>query len=986
MSDQAEQLERLKAALADRYRLERELGRGGMATVYLAEDLKHHREIAIKVLNPELTQSVGADRFLREIQIAARLTHPNILMLIDSGEADGFLYYVMPYVAGESLRARLNREPQIPIGDALQITHEIADALELAHREGVVHRDIKPENILIESGRAIVTDFGVARAVTVAGGEKLTATGVAVGTPHYMSPEQATGSGPIDGRSDIYALGCLLYEMLGGEPPFTGPSAQAILARHAVDPVPNLRTLRTTVPEGLVKAIERALNKSPADRFASAADFSDALHIAATAPVVKKRRRTVPRTAALVFTGLAAVAAAASLVISRSEESSPVTIAPTRIAVFPFRVRGGADLEYLQEGLMDLVSDALDGAGDLRRVDPYALTADLKRAAVTIVGRDDANASAARFGAGHYVLGSAIDLGEQIRVSASLYALDGGPDPLTRSVTDGTPETVAALVEQLAAELITRLPAGAGVRLEDVRTVRTANYTALKAYLEGEALWRRGWPDSALIPLRRAVEADSTFALAWYRLSVAEGFGSWTRAAAAIEQAMQYRDRLSVRDQLLVELQYARRHGDGKRIEELGQEVTRLYPDHVEGWWGLGRGRVFYSWQVGKPFAAARAPLERALALEPDHPGAAWHAMFVAAIDRRHAEAASLLARAMRGGGANYYRASLPGILAYAQGDTSALADLTAELARRNSDVILGAAHMLIGFSDSMEAGIRLARLVFDEGRPEADRVHAHMQFAHFELARGRWEQAKNEFAAAARWAPDRAFVYQAWRAAMPFLKVPEAELSRLRDSLQIWPVPTDIPYARVPDALLPHIKHYLLGLVSARLGASDEAVRHAAALEQATSPPDPNGLRRDLALEIRALAATETGRFQEALSIIEGMELRTSALQDQFSPFNRRPLGRYLRAELLFAAGRNEEALGWHAAWHSWSFTPEGVWRSPAHRTMGKIAERLGEFETARRHYAAFIARWRDADPRLQPEVDAVKQRLNDLASERRR
>jgi eukaryotic-like serine/threonine-protein kinase len=268
--------DRLQAALAERYGIERELGHGGMANVYLAKDLKHPRSVALKVLKPELASSLGTDRFLREIEIAAGLTHPHILPLYDSGEADSLLYYAMPHV-GESLRDRLIRERQIPIDDALRITREVADALEYAHSRDVVHRDIKPENILFQAGHAVVSDFGIARAITVAAEGRKTGTGIGVGTPGYMSPEQAEGIDELDGRSDLYSLGCVLYEMLAGDPPFTGWSAQAVLARQVVDAVPRLRTVRDTVPEWLEQALLRALAKSPADRYATAAEFVAAL-------------------------------------------------------------------------------------------------------------------------------------------------------------------------------------------------------------------------------------------------------------------------------------------------------------------------------------------------------------------------------------------------------------------------------------------------------------------------------------------------------------------------------------------------------------------------------------------------------------------------------------------------------------------------------------------------------------------------------------
>ncbi len=292
-----EPLERLNAALAGRYALAHELGSGGMATVYLADDLKHHRPVAVKVLRPELASVLGPERFLREVEIAARLNHPHILALYDSGEADGFLFYVMPYVKGESLRHRLEREQQLPIDEALGITRQIASALDHAHAQDVIHRDVKPENILLYEGEAMVADFGIALATSAAAGERLTQTGLAVGTPEYMSPEQSVGERALDARSDVYSLACVLYEILAGEPPYTGRTAQAVIAKRLTDPVPAVRRLRTTVPAAVEQALMKALAKTPADRFASTGAFAEAL--TAPAPV-----RSPPSVAVLPFLNL----------------------------------------------------------------------------------------------------------------------------------------------------------------------------------------------------------------------------------------------------------------------------------------------------------------------------------------------------------------------------------------------------------------------------------------------------------------------------------------------------------------------------------------------------------------------------------------------------------------------------------------------------------------------------------------------------------
>jgi len=273
----SETLTAFRSELAEKYRLERELGQGGMAIVYLAHDLVNDRLVALKVLNPELAATLGAERFLREIEVGRTLQHPNIVGVLDSGEADGRLFYTMPFVEGASLRDRLDREKQLSIDDALDLTKQIAEALAYAHSKNVIHRDIKPENILLAEGRALVADFGIARAVSVAGGERLTRTGMAVGTPTYMSPEQAMGSKDVTPESDVYSLACMVYEMLAGQPPFTGPTAMALLARHSLDNVPSLKIVRGTVPDAVEDAIVRAMAKVPADRFRSAIDFANAL-------------------------------------------------------------------------------------------------------------------------------------------------------------------------------------------------------------------------------------------------------------------------------------------------------------------------------------------------------------------------------------------------------------------------------------------------------------------------------------------------------------------------------------------------------------------------------------------------------------------------------------------------------------------------------------------------------------------------------------
>ncbi len=332
---------RLNAALSGRYTIERELGEGGMATVYLADDLKHERKVALKVLKPELAAVVGADRFLAEIKTTANLQHPNILPLFDSGEADTFLFYVMPYVEGETLKDRLDREHQLPVDDAVRIASDVAEALQAAHDQGVIHRDIKPANILLSKGRPLVSDFGIALALGAAGAGRLTETGLSLGTPHYMSPEQATGDLSVGAATDVYALGCVLYEMLVGEPPYTGSTPQAILGKIIMGELTSAKNQRESVPANVDAAIRKSLEKVPADRFRGAQDFARALvdptfrqdEVAATIAAASPTRwRSIAGAAVVVAVLATGAAATMALRLPDSEAPRPVRVTVASIA------------------------------------------------------------------------------------------------------------------------------------------------------------------------------------------------------------------------------------------------------------------------------------------------------------------------------------------------------------------------------------------------------------------------------------------------------------------------------------------------------------------------------------------------------------------------------------------------------------------------------------------------------------------------------
>jgi serine/threonine-protein kinase len=548
-------LAQLQSALADRYTIERELGAGGMATVYLAEDLRHNRKVAVKVLRPELAASLGTERFLREIRTTAQLTHPHILPLHDSGDAGGFLYYTMPFVEGESLRDRLSREKQLPLDDALQIVIEVADALAYAHAHAVMHRDIKPENILLQGGHAVVADFGIAKAIAAAGSERLTETGLAVGTPQYMSPEQASGEADLDGRSDLYSLGCVLYEMLAGEPPFTGRSAQAVVAKRLSTPAPRISILRDRVPAHVEEALDTALARAPADRFATTSQFAEALRGGTTSSGVPVLMATRPRRIAAAVASLLILSAAGWLGVrllrppaaSASLAHRPFTIVAELDGTAPADVRAAAH---------NLIISSLDESGVLASLPDEQIKQGLSLAGkpeTTRLTLTTARELAVRGGIRTVVAGTVDEVGQTYHVAVRVLDADSGvvvaaKSDVARGKDDLIP-TLDSVVRAVRGDLGEHRAAIAANRPLD--QVATPSFAAYQRLRRANELILAGENGAATAALKDALALDPDFAVAWIVLSVALYHrGSTDSAAAALDEALARPKRMTEQQRL----------------------------------------------------------------------------------------------------------------------------------------------------------------------------------------------------------------------------------------------------------------------------------------------------------------------------------------------------------------------------------------------------------------------------------------------------
>jgi len=1018
---------RASELLADRYRITRELGRGGMATVYLARDLRHSRDVAVKVVRAELSAALGGGRFLREIEIVAALRHPHIVPLYDSGDADGVLYYVMPYEAGHSLRERLAREGPLPINDALVILRDVCDALAHAHRHGIVHRDVKPDNVLLAGRHAMVTDFGVAKAISAAGSADrreadgrpknvlLTTAGVSLGTPAYMAPEQVAADPRIDHRADIYAFGALAYELLAGNPPFQGEEPQLVLAAHLTEQPADVATHRPDVPAALARVVMRCLEKRPADRWQTTDELLSRLErvLAANAdaePFVPTHRESAPsaerraisrvpwRRVGVVAAGITVVGTGIAFAVDRMRRSvdDAPPLDPSRIVVVPFRLSGmDSSQRNLGESVADLLSARLNGEGVPSAVDSRTVIGAWNRVRADQAGTsDDARRVARMLGAGEMLSGTIVGIpGNRVTITANAVATATGTAAYPAAIVTGHVDSLAAVLD----DIVTRLAARTARVSEETLASLTNSPLALRAYLRGRVEYRRGREDEAIRQFARAVELDSTFAQAALDLAIAAGqpvamrtrFGATEnlttyfalghrnpgtqsehqRIADAIESAWTYRDKLGPRDRPLAE---ALRGGGNPEqntarvmIDALQQAVA-TGSDRAETQYLLG---ALLLWQgraveIVDSRSRAAAAFNSALALDPGYVAPLAGLVDLAAFDRDTAALREAARRYLASDSTGPSAEYVRWRVAAERGDSAQLAAIRSRFDSLSSSTLQRIAHA------SMSTGLDLAdaeRAISIVVGRASDRVERRIVLAAaymLALNRGR-PRAAAELLRRRTLEQDDLLSTWTWATMAALFWEGDSSLATSVVQTRSAMIARDT----MPDRLGKAAPELQLSRNVSQQALWDfmhgDTARAATAVRWLRKHGHPLGAQF---VEMLLAAQARSPNANQLLARID------SVTREGCCTVNIVNWANLVLARAYEMAGRDRDAL---------RAVRRGIWRFPPQllstflREEGRLAAKVGERDEAIRAYRHYLVLRSDPEPALRPAVDSVRAEL---------
>jgi len=986
--------ERLENSLGDVFAIERELGGGGMSRVFLARERALDRQVVVKVLHPELA-GVNVDRFRREIQVVAQLQHPHIVPVLAAGEANGILYFTMPYIDGESLRAWLLRESRLSIDDAVRVLHDVADALAYAHERGLVHRDIKPDNVLVSRRHAMVTDFGVAKALFAAArsgaedrdagstGVTTTGNGLAIGTPAYMAPEQAAADPATDHRADIYAFGVLAYELLAGRAPFAGRPPSEILAAHITELPQPIETVRADVPPPLAAIVMSCLAKRPIDRPQTAADVRSAIEALATpgagtviGPAV--RRRQSARRAVGLTVAAALMLVAAAVAFSRRAPANPPTD-ENLVAVAPFRIASTDEsLKYLREGMLDLLSAKLTGSSGPRSADPRSLLTAWRRAA----GADSADLTRARaldvaetLGAGQLLIGDVTGDSSRITLRAVLVRVaDGRARPPAQ--VEGDPDSLPKLVDLLTAQL---LATDAG-EVDNLATLTSTSLPALRSFLNGQWLYRRGRYRDAARAYSTAVELDSTFALAALRLAMASNwFGVPAMRETGLRLAWAGRERLGPRDRALLDATAGPNYPSASSyldVLKAKQRYVDVAPDRADAWFELGDGMFHFGAVVGYLDADARAAdaFKRALALDSTYAPAAEHLLLIEAHEGDTSEVRQLGHHFLSIDPASENADGVRWRMAVALGDSASLADIT----RRRDTLTPISAHTMAYMSQiegvDLERAQGIADAAVEHARIQGDKYVALVNAHDLALNRGRPAAAvvANSRSREVAAPNTRVYLRERVRDALYWDGDSAAAAAAVRELERTAFGPTpEKPADRFGQIVdICNVELWRVGHYDARtLVSSIGRLRQAATADEMPV----SGFAFSCATLLDAVAATRFGRSDApvALARLDSL-LRTGPggfVQDA---------GNLILARLKERRGDVRGALA--AVRRRETFLTRPLYLSTFLREEGRLAALAGENDAAIEAYRHYLTLRAAPEPPLRSEVEYVRDELGKL------
>jgi serine/threonine-protein kinase len=975
--------ERLQASLGDAFTLERELGGGGMSRVFVARERALDRQVVVKTLDLEASANGSAERFRREVRTIAKLQHPHVVPLLTAGGDDTLLWYAMPFVSGESLRARLVREGALPLADALRVMRELLDALGFAHDHGIVHRDVKPENILLEGKHAVVADFGVAKALADAGVTSgLTSAGVALGTPAYMAPEQAMADATANHRADLYAAGAVLYEMLVGAPPYSG-NAQAVVAAHLTAPVPSVADRRRDVPPVVASLVHRLLAKNPAERPQTAHEALatlDAVTTPSSTTVDAGAPRTAPPNASsgrrrLVIGGatLAAVAAAAALATSwaRRAGAAPVLEGADVIAVMPLASTGDSTLARLGRDLVVTLSANLDGVGDVRAVDATSVIMRAPRA----LPREEALRAGRALGARSILHGTLVREGGLVRATMLLVSVEGG-DPLARISADAAVDSVRALTDALTNAVLGQIWRRGKAPSLFLSEVTTRSNDAVRAFLAGEAHFRRLAWDSAVADYGRAVAADNMFAQAYLRMDYARSWANMPPDTMVRARLVALMDRLPKRDRDMLGLRFARGLSDRQVIDSASVLATR-YPDYAPAQYNAADRIIHYGPAVGVPLERAVPYLDRLDALAPNYADNTMHRVQVAAT---LGDTAMLMRAAKQLGDNSFGRRFADGLTARRAGSMPSAAQATAAL-RDLGDVMRSMpstselpSNFAYPFASAVVIDSSLAAVLRDGSLVGLETAAT--------AARGALSVARGDFATGvatlAAIDPSRAPMYLRLGA------VRSAAMGSWLGGMSVGAADTALARTRASLGTVTGIDAAELQWLDGVIGVADsDSVR---VFRAAAAITDTGSVGRQFPISLRALwRERQTGNIDD-LIVLEDSAIAAGRPFPSMAALHRLAIGRALTR--AGEPARAEHYLQWTDAWYPLGHQASVQFMiGPYNSYQRALAfEAAGDRARAKLYFERFIEMVDLPPSSIRPQVDDAKARLARLTADVRR